>query len=77
MDPKEALRQLRELAKKILAIADEPVDDDQFGVASDSDMSGTAVEMAEQFQALDEWIIKGGFLPKDWEKSESCRHSPF
>jgi hypothetical protein len=69
MDPNEALNKLRELAKKILAIADEPFEDDQFGVAGDRGMSDAAVEMAEQFVALDEWVIKGGFLPRNWEKS--------
>jgi hypothetical protein len=23
-------------------------------------------EMAEVFEGLDEWIMKGGFMPKDW-----------
>jgi hypothetical protein len=25
-------------------------------------------EISELFQALDEWISKGGFLPKDWKE---------
>lgn len=25
--------------------------------------------ISERFQALDEWIMKGGFLPTDWELS--------
>lgn len=36
---------------------------------------------AELFRALDEWIVKGGFLPKPWhrdnplaEKYEALRH---
>lgn len=26
-----------------------------------------AVEIADLFEALDEWISKGGFLPEDWK----------
>lgn len=26
-------------------------------------------EIVEQFQALDEWLTKDGFLPRDWKVS--------
>jgi hypothetical protein len=26
------------------------------------------LEMCEQFQALDEWLSKGGFLPGPWQR---------
>jgi len=57
MDPEEVLKTLRELAKKVMETADEPAYDLK------------AVEMAEKFQELDEWIMSGGFLPKDWRRS--------
>ena len=61
----EALNRVRELVKQILLVRDS------------FEMPDYVVEIAEQFQALDEWIINGGFLPKDWEKSKPCWHSPF
>lgn len=29
--------------------------------------SDTGGEFGEQFEALDEWLSKGGFLPADWQ----------
>jgi len=56
VDPNETLSRLRALAAEILATADRSTDgDDPEGVA-----------MAELFQALDEWIERGGFLPAPW-----------
>lgn len=31
------------------------------------DTGGWPDDMAEKFQALDEWLSKGGFLPTDWQ----------
>ena len=31
-------------------------------------MAHDANRLAELAQALDEWIVKGGFLPTDWSK---------
>lgn len=31
--------------------------------------SDTGGEFAEQFEALDEWLSKGGFLPADWARA--------
>jgi hypothetical protein len=28
---------------------------------------GSTSEWANFFEALDEWLMKGGFLPKDWQ----------
>jgi hypothetical protein len=59
MDPNEALRKLRKLAKQLL---DE-------GNAGDAAELG--LDMAEQFQSLDEWMSKGGFVPTDWRRAPS------
>lgn len=50
MDPDETLRQLRELARQVL----DPAVRIQSGVEA-------AEQLAELFQALDEWRTKGGF----------------
>lgn len=31
-------------------------------------------EIAEKFQALDEWLSKGGFLPEDWRLAPPEEH---
>lgn len=57
MDPDEALRQLREEAARILE-------------AADNEEEADATRMAELFQGLDEWVVRGGFLPKDWKSKK-------
>lgn len=52
MDPDEALRQLRE------AIATLNQDDHRREIAAE--------QVVDHFQALDEWLSRGGFLPKAW-----------
>lgn len=52
MDPNEALRVLRAWAADQLG-ADYETDTDQY-------------RAAEQFDALDHWLIRGGFKPRDW-----------
>lgn len=55
MDPNTALEEARGLAHAI-----------RMGTAH----QGADVELAEQFQALDEWIATGGFLPDGWRQEE-------
>jgi len=55
MDPNEALTQCREAAKVIV---------DQ------EDDYGAAEELAEHFHALDAWLVRGGFLPADWQTAK-------
>jgi len=54
MDPNELLRLLR------LTIKQRAWDTDPAIRKAHDD------EIAEYFQALDEWIVNGGFLPADW-----------
>jgi len=61
MDPDAALARIRELASGIITGADSLEMDDY-------DLSIDGQDLAEAFQGLDEWIMKGGFLPKDWRK---------
>jgi hypothetical protein len=63
MDPNANLKEQREIAKRILS------DDGE-------DTGYDAVRLAELVEALDEWIMKGGFLPKEWrEANEGFNHN--
>lgn len=55
MDPNQALKNLREMAARIL-------DSDQ----DDAETPQLAQELAEQFEALDGWLAGKGFLPSEW-----------
>ena len=57
MDPDAALASLREQAEDLMA-GSYPYDPDLMDVA----------DFVEVFRALDEWLSKGGFKPKDWEQ---------
>ena len=56
MDPNETLRVIRERYNSLLA------DPDGFSLAD-------AHELSEHIKSLDEWILKGGFLPSEWSKA--------
>lgn len=55
MDPNANLKEQLEIARAILS-------DDEYDTGYD------AVRLAELVEALNEWIVKGGFLPKDWSR---------
>lgn len=59
MDPDKLLAELRELAMTVTLI--EGHEDKDVPLRS-------AIELAEKFEALDEWIDKGGFLPAAWQQ---------
>jgi len=58
MDPEETLKRARWLAERIQRVRDadsvETLDEDD------------AFDLAEAFQALDEWLKNGGFPPAEW-----------
>jgi hypothetical protein len=59
MDPSETLKRIQALAAKIIKqseLRDE-----------DTSESLDAYELAENVEALDGWLKRGGFLPKSWE----------
>lgn len=58
MDPDANLREQREIAKRIVALAETGEDDQQLGEEG--------IRLAELVLALDEWLTNGGFLPTDW-----------
>lgn len=66
MDPDVTLRRLRELAGEIEAIADKPTEAGAAHAAAQSSLASLSAELAELFDALDDWILRGGFLPAAW-----------
>lgn len=66
MDPEANLEEQRSLSESILEALD--VDEDE-GEEVDMDaVRDDANRLAELVQALDQWISRGGFLPKDWRR---------
>jgi hypothetical protein len=59
MDPNETLRRLRELLSTRQNLDLDDPDNDQ-------ELIRVGDDIAELVEALDDWITKGGFLPKDW-----------
>lgn len=61
MDPNATLSSMLSIASDIIE-AQERDNVDLMG-------ADDACELAELVQALDEWLRKGGMLPKDWAKA--------
>ncbi len=53
MDPNKLLEEIRAL---------QPFDD----TIEEEDARTMLRDMYEKFEALDEWLSKGGYLPRDW-----------
>lgn len=60
MDPNATLEELRALAVLVLTDTD----------LSEDERSDAAVELAEKFSDLDEWLTRQGFLPQRWSKHD-------
>jgi hypothetical protein len=63
MDPDEALRRLR----SILLELEEGLDE-ELGEATYRDVEDDVSTLIDVFSGLDNWLKKGGFLPKDWAR---------
>jgi hypothetical protein len=59
MDPNATLDALRDAMEAMRSMLDD-------GYAPDKD---DACEAFLKFEALDEWLTKGGFLPTDWQRN--------
>jgi hypothetical protein len=59
MDPDEALNKLRSILREL----EERL---ETGFTNAEDDVSTLIDV---FQGLDDWLKKGGFLPKDWERT--------
>ena len=76
MDPNATLIQLRLLAVEIDSLMDLNTDEELgFDPDTDERMAQIAAEMSGYFQALDGWILHGGFLPSDWHETQHGRAS--
>lgn len=58
MDPNENLRLQLRISKSIMAAIDK-------GKSVDEE---DANRLAELVESLDQWILRGGFLPKRWKR---------
>jgi hypothetical protein len=66
VDPDANLREQRELSAAIIRTADgEPF-------AGRTELQATRAErLAELVQALEEWVMKGGAMPDDWQAAQA------
>ena len=58
MDPNACLAEIRALVDKINS--DDAVKDLEY-------CGGLGAELAEKIDALDSWITRGGFIPREWD----------
>lgn len=65
MDPEQVLTDCRELARRVIR--------DEKDAPAHSTLFD-AVELAEKFQSLDEWLKDRGFLPADWAHPQPVPH---
>lgn len=61
MDPDVTLGMIRRLVEKVAVMADKD--------APASNIAEAGIDLAEYVGAMDEWLSKGGFLPKEWDHS--------
>lgn len=61
MDPDANLKEQLDLARRIIRI----LDDSAYAFAP---VPAQAARLAELVLALDEWIVRGGFLPSRWRR---------
>ncbi len=65
MDPNATLEEIRRLSRKIRDNVTESITDDALPGSTD-DFVRDADRLAELCLSLDEWVLKGGFLPRPW-----------
>lgn len=63
MDPSATLEEARKVASRLV----EGIDNDRYDGAP-AQLENDADKLASLFFSLDEWLSKGGFLPKAWER---------
>jgi len=68
MDPNEALRLIRAYIKQMRV--ENPIGSITSGTTAGMFVQH-AVDLAEQVEALDEWLSKEGFAPADWESEDT------
>ncbi|MFA5435981.1 MAG: hypothetical protein WC372_08100 [Candidatus Neomarinimicrobiota bacterium] len=66
MDPDACLTELLELAEELV----QALNNSQRSELSASIIEDTAFDLADHVRNLDEWLKKGGFLPKRWQVAD-------
>jgi hypothetical protein len=72
MDPDANLEEQRSLAAEAMKIQDACSDNGDYTPEQQERHAEIACRLAELVQALDEWIMKGGFLPKEWRDARTA-----
>lgn len=70
MDPDANLREQRSIVRRIHAINDSASPDGNITPGQLTELEGLASRLAELVEALDEWILGGGFYPEPWRRSD-------
>lgn len=71
MDPEANLRAQRDVAAAVMKLWDSAGDDGSFTAAQTAALVHHAYRLAELVQALDGWILGGGFLPAPWKQPDT------
>lgn len=62
MDPNANLNEQRRLAESIHS-----------GELTEAEQADAAERLADLVEALDQWIVNGGFLPSEWARASEGR----
>jgi hypothetical protein len=73
MDPHAALARLRRLAAAVID-GYEKYEHHQLSESQLARIATDGSDLAQLFQGLDEWIVKQGVLPKDWDHAKGSGH---
>ena len=71
MDPNANLEEQRRLVQELLTCDHLEGDDFCEDCRTCHLCANAAARLAELALALDEWISKGGFLPRDWHRAQT------
>ena len=69
MDPTANLREQLDLAAESQQIWDECPEDGEFTADQNHRLGEICIRLGELVEALNGWITKGGFYPKQWRRA--------
>jgi len=70
MDPDANLIEQRRITEHVMSVWDACADDGTFTAEQQNDLIHSAYRLAELVQALDHWIVTGGFYPRAWTRAD-------
>lgn len=70
MDPNANIAEQTEVAATIMRLWDTYPDNGDKAHAIDEQIAYEGMRLAELVLALNDWIVKGGFLPDIWKRKE-------